>query len=67
VGNAVMTTAGIFGFPKDKCAKILVEESIKFVKGNKPASGSALEIIEFCIYDEETLEQFKLVLNAIER
>lgn len=60
-------STGIFGFPKDKCAKILVEESINFVKDNKPASGSALEIIEFCIYDEETLEQFKLVLNAIER
>lgn len=60
-------STGIFGFPKDKCAKILVEESIKFVKDNKLASGSALEIIEFCIYDEETLEQFKLVLNAIER
>ena len=60
-------STGIFGFPKDKCAKILVEESIKFVKDNKPASGSTLEIIEFCIYDEETLEQFKLVLNAIER
>lgn len=60
-------STGIFGFPKDKCAKILVEESIKFVKHNKSVSGSALEIIEFCIYDEETLEQFKLVFNAIER
>ena len=60
-------STGIFGFPKDKCAKILVEESIKFVKHNKSVSGSALEIIEFSIYDEETLEQFKLVFNAIER
>jgi O-acetyl-ADP-ribose deacetylase len=60
-------STGIFGFPKDKCAKILVEESIKFVKDNKTESGSALELIEFCIYDEETVEQFKLVLNAIER
>ena len=60
-------STGIFGFPKDKCAKILVEESIKFVKDNKSMSESALEIIEFCIYDEETLEQFKLVFNAIER
>jgi len=59
-------STGIFGFPKDKCAKILVEESIKFDKDNKPLSGSSLEIIEFCIYDEETLEQFKLVFNAIE-
>jgi hypothetical protein len=47
--------------------KILVEESIKFVKDNKSVSESALEIIEFCIYDEETLEQFKLAFNAIER
>ena len=60
-------STGIFGFPKDKCAKILVEESIRFVKDNKPVSRRALELIEFCIYDEETLEQFKLVLNAIER
>ena len=60
-------STGIFGFPKDKCAKILVEESIKFVKDNKPESGNALEIIEFCIYDEETLDQFKLILNAIDR
>ncbi|HXV87511.1 MAG TPA: macro domain-containing protein [Nitrososphaeraceae archaeon] len=60
-------STGIFGFPKDKCAKILVGESIKFVKDNKLMSGRALELIEFCIYDEETLEQFKLVLNAIER
>jgi len=60
-------STGIFGFPKDKCAKILVEESIKFVKDNKPESGNTLEIIEFCIYDEETLEQFMFVFNAIER
>jgi O-acetyl-ADP-ribose deacetylase len=60
-------STGIFGFPKDKCAKILVEESIKFVKDNKSVSGSTLEIIEFCIYDEEALEQFKLVFNTIEK
>jgi O-acetyl-ADP-ribose deacetylase len=56
-------STGIFGFPKDKFAKILVEESIKFVKDNKPTSESTPEIIEFCIYDEKTLEQFKLVFK----
>ena len=60
-------STGIFGFPKDKYAKILVAESIKFLKDNKTLSRSALALIEFCIYDEETLEQFKLVFNAIER
>jgi O-acetyl-ADP-ribose deacetylase (regulator of RNase III) len=57
-------STGIFGFPKDKCAKILVEESIKFVNNNSD-SMKALEVIEFCIYDDETLEQFELVFNAL--
>ncbi len=25
-------SSGIFGFPKDRCAKILVNESIRFIK-----------------------------------
>jgi O-acetyl-ADP-ribose deacetylase len=58
-------STGIFGFPKDKCAKILVEESIKFVNNNNSDSMKALEVIEFCIYDDETLEQFTLVFNAL--
>lgn len=59
-------STGIFGFPKDKCAKILVEESIKFVNNNSD-SMKALEVIEFWIYDDETLEQFKLVFNTLSR
>ncbi len=42
-------SSGIFGFPKDKCAKILVEESKRFLVENK----SSLESIEFCIFDNE--------------
>jgi len=57
-------STGIFGFPKDKCAKILLEESIRFVNNN-PASIRELELIEFCIYDDETLEQFKLKFDSI--
>ena len=59
-------STGIFRFPKDKCAKILVEESIKFVNNNSD-SMKALEVIEFCIYDDETLEQIKLVFNTLSR
>jgi O-acetyl-ADP-ribose deacetylase len=34
-------SSGIFGFPKDRCAKILVEESKTFLKGNNnDSSGS---------------------------
>jgi O-acetyl-ADP-ribose deacetylase (regulator of RNase III) len=57
-------STGIFGFPKDKCAEILLEESIKFVK-NQTSSTKSPEIIEFCIYDDETLDQFKKEFNGI--
>lgn len=49
-------SSGIFGFPKDRCAKILVGESKKFLEENP---NSSLEIIEFCILDDLTLSYFK--------
>jgi O-acetyl-ADP-ribose deacetylase (regulator of RNase III) len=49
-------SSGIFGFPKDRCAKILVGESVKFLKENKDAS---LHTVEFCIRDDTTLSYFK--------
>ena len=49
-------SSGIFGFPKDRCAKILVGESVAFLK--KKAEDS-LQLIEFCIYDDLTLGYFK--------
>ncbi len=49
-------SSGIFGFPKDKCAKILVEESERFLEQNNTCS---IDIIEFCIFDNETLDCFK--------
>lgn len=48
-------SSGIFGFPKDRCAEILVSESMKFIGTNQQTS---LEIIEFCIIDDETLSYF---------
>lgn len=55
-------SSGIFGFPKDRCAKILVGESYKFLKEN-PGS---LEVVEFCIFDDETLGHFKREFEKIE-
>jgi O-acetyl-ADP-ribose deacetylase (regulator of RNase III) len=49
-------SSGIFGFPKDRCAKILVGESVKFLEENKDAS---LHTVEFCIRDDTTLSYFK--------
>jgi O-acetyl-ADP-ribose deacetylase (regulator of RNase III) len=59
-------SSGIFGFPKDRCAKILVEESKIFLQGDNDDYGnsnnntiSTLDIIEFCIFDNETLDYFE--------
>ncbi len=49
-------SSGIFGFPKDRCAQILVGQSTRFLKEN---SSSSLETIEFCIFDNNTLAYFK--------
>lgn len=49
-------SSGIFGFPKDRCAKILVSESEKFLEENPRSS---LELVEFCVFDDETAEYFE--------
>ena len=58
-------SSGIFGFPKDRCAKILVEESKTFLQDSNNDNTSTnntistLDIIEFCIFDDETLGYFE--------
>lgn len=49
-------SSGIFGFPKDRCAKILVNESANFLRKNPQSS---LEVVEFCVFDDNTMEHFK--------
>jgi O-acetyl-ADP-ribose deacetylase (regulator of RNase III) len=49
-------SAGIFGFPKDRCAKILVGETAAFLK-TRPQS--LLRTVEFCILDREALDLFR--------
>jgi O-acetyl-ADP-ribose deacetylase (regulator of RNase III) len=50
-------SSGIFGFPKDKCAEILVEEAKNFLVNNNNIT--SLEIVEFCAIDDETMDYFK--------
>lgn len=50
-------SSGIFGFPKDKCAKILVNETVKFLL--KEGINSSVEFVEFCIINDDTLKEFK--------
>ena len=50
-------SSGIFGFPKDRCAKILVNETISFLK-NLEDSSTGIKLVEFCVLGKETLQAF---------
>lgn len=55
-------SSGIFGFPKDRCAEILVKEASNYIKENPKSS---LERIEFCVYDDLTMGYFKKEFDKI--
>ncbi len=55
-------SAGIFGFPKDRCAEILVGETVNFLRNNPETS---LEIVEFCIFDKEAYKFFEDEIKKI--
>lgn len=54
-------SSGIYEFPKEKCADILLNESVNFLLQSK----TSLETIEFCIIDDETLMHFKNIIQKI--
>ncbi len=56
-------SSGIFGFPKDRCADILLDESIKFLTNNN----TTLQLVEFCIMDDETLFHFKMKFKKLKQ
>jgi O-acetyl-ADP-ribose deacetylase len=51
-------SSGIFGFPKNRCAKILVNETINFLT-QKEDSPSNIKIVEFCLLDIDTINAFQ--------
>jgi O-acetyl-ADP-ribose deacetylase (regulator of RNase III) len=55
-------SSGIFGFPKNRCAEILVREALNYLKENPKSS---LEIIEFCVYDDLTMGYFRKEFEKI--
>lgn len=56
-------SSGIFGFPKDRCAEILVSEAINYLH---KTIGTSLELIEFCVFDDLTMEYFKKEFERLE-
>ncbi len=57
-------SSGIFGFPKAGCAVILVKEAVEFIENSKDSS---LNLIEFCIFDDLTLDYFKKEFDGLNR
>jgi len=55
-------SSGIFGFPKDRCAMILVNQAAEYLK-NSP--DSSLELVEFCVFDALTAEYFEKEFKKI--
>jgi O-acetyl-ADP-ribose deacetylase len=55
-------SSGIFGFPKDRCATILVKEALHYIKEH---SETSLEVIEFCVFDDQTAGYFKKEFEKI--
>ena len=53
-------SSGIFGFPVDRCAKIMVKTSVDYL-----LAGSGIVKVTFCLYGEETKELFTKTLESI--
>ncbi len=55
-------SAGIFGFPKKKCASIIVDEIAEFAENNL----TSLKEINICLMDDEIIKYFNNELENLE-
>ncbi len=55
-------SSGIFGFPKDKCAQVMLESVRNYLK---KASDTKLKKIIFCIIDQLSINIFKEIFEKI--
>ena len=53
-------STGIFGFPKDRCATIMLSTTIAYLEGP-----TRLEKVVYCLYDQNTFEIFKQALRSL--
>jgi O-acetyl-ADP-ribose deacetylase len=49
-------SSGIFGYPKDRCTKILVNETINYFT---QMQNSNINTVEFCLLDNDTIYEFQ--------
>ena len=55
-------STGVFGFPKDRCAIIMLSTAIAYLEGP-----TKLERVVFCLYDQQTFKIFKETLESLIR
>jgi O-acetyl-ADP-ribose deacetylase (regulator of RNase III) len=55
-------STGIFGFPKERCATIMLSTTISYLKGT-----TNLEKVIYCLYDQKIFEIFKNTLQSLTR
>jgi O-acetyl-ADP-ribose deacetylase (regulator of RNase III) len=53
-------STGIFGFPKDRCATIMLSTTIAYLDGP-----TGLEKVVYCLYDKKSLEIFENTLKFL--
>jgi len=53
-------STGIFGFPKDRCATIMLSTTIAYLEGP-----TQLDRVVYCLYDHDTFETFKSALQTL--
>jgi O-acetyl-ADP-ribose deacetylase (regulator of RNase III) len=59
IGFPAIST-GIFGFPKDQCATIMLSTTIAYLEGP-----TKLEKVVYCLYNQDTFEIFKCTLQSL--
>jgi|GEM_PF-7082021 len=53
-------TFAFFGFPKDRCATIMLATTIDYLEGS-----TSLERVFYCLYDRKTLKIFGQTLELL--
>ncbi len=51
-------STGIFGFPVDRCARVMLSTAIEYIKGK-----TGLDRVVFCLFGEESLKVFEQELE----
>lgn len=54
-------STGVFGFPVEACARIMLETVIRYLKGE-----TGITLVQFCLFDSSAFEVFSAELKKIQ-